>query len=571
MPSTEQAFVVCNAYLNHRLSFQRGFFSGLSSFSESSLTLALGRLNSAGLLTGASREANFNAVARHQDPLGVANALNVLDYAGLLTGASGEANRHVVAEHQDPLGVANALNWLNDDGLLIGASGEANRHAVAGHLDSSGVARALSILRRAGLLAGASEEANRHAVAGHLNPSGVARALDLFHSAGLLRGVFAQGVFDMVVVTHSAILGAGDIAVYGSQIPEHRLTQARFDAMIAICQAHHENVAAGRARLIDYIHRELLDVMEEAQARRERVFNAAQSTHTESVHETVSASALSLMKTYGALIRSESSLNAQIAALSQWIRAIKQPSLKEAAAIRCLERITARNYFFTDHTSQVSTKQLLALGWLAIHDDKKRQGTLVDAKVLLIAGLYEIQRGYNLSETGVDAQQEMDRLICIAGTFNKLMEKLSGVHPDVEVKYITPEGAALKFPILVREVALDYLAKQVTAEESAALLARIVGDDEGLDVIWDKISDKVREQLFDEFGRLYPEGREGVEFTAFLSQGVYVALGEDFIAAVQKARTAPASNLSHPSAFFQPATQNLTASAEPAINLKGGV
>jgi hypothetical protein len=48
------------------------------------------------------------------------------------------------------------------------------------------------------------------------------------------------------------------------------------------------------------------------------------------------------------------------------------------------------------------------------------------------------------------------------------MEKLNGIHADVEVYYITPAGAAAKFPRLAAAHAITYLqslATPVTAED----------------------------------------------------------------------------------------------------------
>jgi hypothetical protein len=42
------------------------------------------------------------------------------------------------------------------------------------------------------------------------------------------------------------------------------------------------------------------------------------------------------------------------------------------------------------------------LAFTAIHDETKRQGTLEDALALFVEGLYEIQRGDNLNEDGID-------------------------------------------------------------------------------------------------------------------------------------------------------------------------
>jgi hypothetical protein len=54
-----------------------------------------------------------------------------------------------------------------------------------------------------------------------------------------------------------------------------------------------------------------------------------------------------------------------------------------------------------------------------------------------VQGLYEIQRDGNLDAFGRD-RGGYDSRICISGTFNKLVEKLNGIHEDVSFYYITP-------------------------------------------------------------------------------------------------------------------------------------
>lgn len=48
-----------------------------------------------------------------------------------------------------------------------------------------------------------------------------------------------------------------------------------------------------------------------------------------------------------------------------------------------------------------------------------------------------------------------DQTVCFAGTFNKLIEKLNGIHPDGRVLYITEGTCSLKLPIVVREEAIQ--------------------------------------------------------------------------------------------------------------------
>ena len=71
-------------------------------------------------------------------------------------------------------------------------------------------------------------------------------------------------------------------------------------------------------------------------------------------------------------------------------------------------------------------------------------------------GLYEIQRGYNFDKQGREKEggTDEDKFICAAGTFNKIIEKLDGLHPDVKVLVITWNGLNAKLPKVIEEKAL---------------------------------------------------------------------------------------------------------------------
>jgi hypothetical protein len=109
-----------------------------------------------------------------------------------------------------------------------------------------------------------------------------------------------------------------------------------------------------------------------------------------------------------------------------------------------------------------------------------------DAESLFLQGLYAIQRAYNLSDKFED-REGSDKTACASGTFNKFIEKLVGVHPDAELKYITAQGALFKLLPLSREATKSHLIK---------------ADLEGLTVaaLKEKIHASVREQLLFEFG-----------------------------------------------------------------------
>ena len=208
------------------------------------------------------------------------------------------------------------------------------------------------------------------------------------------------------------------------------------------------------------------------------------------------------------------------------MNSLPEDSEKNKAARRCILRITAPDDIFIDPGSQITTRQLIALTFLAINDDDNREGSLEDASVQFVEGLYEIQRGYNLSDTGMDQGGE-DRPICSAGTFNKLIEKLQSIHPDCQIQFMTRETASLKLPIVAREEAMKYLASlanpsTVEAFRAFTQLMRQVKED-GVEVIWDQIKGNIADRMFDEFGSLYLDKADH-SFAGLIEAGQYTEL-----------------------------------------------
>jgi hypothetical protein len=485
-----------------------------------SVGFALRLLKNSDLLTPALAQANFDAVIRHQSPVLVALALDTLECAGLLIGDAGQTNRRALAGHQDPRGLALALSALHNADLLAGDSAQANRNAVAGHQYPYSVAEVLRLLKAAGLLTGDVAQANRDAAAG-IQGQAFANALILLYQAGLLRGDVAQGNFDALIL-HSAILfHAG--TVNWERIPAQQFTPVRFTALIEICQQHTDNPVADCARVISYINREILGINEPSATEAPR-FNAAQSTHTASVHQSVSESAIRLMEKY-APQSTGIDLGDKFMALFMWLDSQPDLSDKVTVAKRCLQRLKAQHYDFIDRSSRVSMKQLLALFWIAIHDDKCRLCTLDDAKLQLIDGLYEIQREYNLSETGEDNGTVVDEPSCPAGAFNKIIEKGQGVHPDMVVDFISTVGFSLKLPLVVREEAMAYLKSRANSNLGLLIEAiKVEGNANSVGPIWAEIKDAVAGRMFEEFGFLFGSKKSTFEFGSAIAAGEFLAL-----------------------------------------------
>ncbi|WP_218814700.1 hypothetical protein [Rickettsiella endosymbiont of Dermanyssus gallinae] len=254
--------------------------------------------------------------------------------------------------------------------------------------------------------------------------------------------------------------------------------------------------------------------------------NNTQSTHTTSVHQSVSESATRLANLYKSRING-ACLESTIGKAQTYINNLPDDSEKNTAAKRGFLRIVAPDYTFTDPKSQISIKQLLALVYLAIHDDENRTSSLEDAETQFVEALYEIQREYNLSKSGIDLGGQEDQYTCSAGAFNKFIEKLVGIHPECRVLFITRETASFKLPIVVREEAMRYLttfANLNTAEALSSfthLITQVKKD--GVEVIWEHIRNNIATRMFDEFGRLY-RNRADPDFTALIEAGKYEEL-----------------------------------------------
>jgi hypothetical protein len=330
----------------------------------------------------------------------------------------------------------------------------------------------------------------------------------------------SRGIFD--------VLNARNLRDSFNRIPPHLITQDFINRFFQLCeQARRERSYDAVAQIIIADITQLIRMGEEvlpvvdrnALAERED----RQNTHIASVHKTVSESALRLKTRYGAKLEGDG-LQVTLAAATSWVRALPEelqdPVGKNAAAKRCIDRIGKSS--FVDPQSQTKTPELLALTWLAIHDDSQRIGLVEDARNLWIDGLYEMQRGYNLSAVGVDDGKKEDRPSCEAGTFNKFIEKLQGVHPDAVIIHISNARASDKLQSVVKEEVKRYLAGLPSSTLNEVFVEL---EKSGLEIIWDKIQPEIARRIFEEFGSLY-RGNQDPEFIQLISFGKDVDLGD---------------------------------------------
>lgn len=468
-----------------------------------------------GFLRGPLAQANFNAIIMHQNPDRFSQAMRLFeDHLWRFSDMFFITNRYP---------------------LLQGSSGQANFNAVVRRQDHpEDVARALIALDKCGLFKGIKGDANRNVVASYTEPKRIAEAI---RAISRIR----QADFDRLM-EHAAILLISDV---WDRVPWHgSLNAAQFDQIIAIAAAHAHEPAVGQVAFRQYMDTLLLlpVVQVDYYVPDVAVYNQAQSTHTTSVHQSASESAARLKSNYGSRI-TEPQLTVVLDSLSKWLN--EQPrSLKVDAARRSLDRIRHPHYIYTDERSDVNIQELIALLWVAITDDAKRTGSLQDAQQWMIEALYESQRGGNLSGTSVDRGGN-DCSICTSGTFNKFIEKFTGIHSDVNLVIITRNGASAKFQALVKEEALAHLnklKKDGKIEELSRLLDEIMAADNGnsAEPLWGAISERVADELFGEYKSLYGNDKNDTGFKKLIGTGKDVGLPVDRLEALRREIASPA-------------------------------
>lgn len=449
---------------------------------------------------------NRTAIAAHPKPLVLARGLLRLEQVEM------PEHRNIVVAHPSPLDLVYALEKLRNATMLT----PDNLAAVIAHNDPIDLAAALEFMSHSGALT----PENRTVVAAYDKPSKLARVLPFMREAGHLNTENIEAMRN-----HTALLTDWAYDAIWQRIPEVLLNRANYEALLTA--AEHANPQEELER----IRNQITGPVENRAPNRERnrapqrvapvaggIFNRAQNTHTASVHRSVSDSAVRLKQRYQDTLN----LNEQVQAIETFINELPDTE-KNQAAKRCIKRLIARRYDGFRDTSGVSNRELLALAYMAIHDDQHRTGSLEDAKALFVDGLYEIQRGYNLDEEGVDNGGN-DVPICVAGTFNKIIEKLSRIHDDVDVRYITHEGACLKFLKLAQLHAKEYLKSKASPE--CASDYRVINDlltqmkaDGSLAPIWEAIKADVQAKLWEEFSEAYHANQTDKRFVDLIANG----------------------------------------------------
>ncbi|WP_347251625.1 hypothetical protein [Legionella sp.] len=234
--------------------------------------------------------------------------------------------------------------------------------------------------------------------------------------------------------------------------------------------------------------------------------NGGQSTHTASVHKSVTESLQRLDCRYPQI-----NINNNIEAIKEFSKKINAQTLpntselERKAAIRFIRRMDTL-FDNKESGANLTIKHILALIWEGMHDEKT--GALKcdrqTAEESFVKHLYEIQRGYNLDLTGKDMGGE-DKSICAGGTINKLTDTLNGgMHADVEIIYITKETAGEKLKALVKERVVAFIQNSPHKAELITQIDNLKTADELPtwdipDLILNTIKDDVKKSFYAEF------------------------------------------------------------------------
>ena len=175
---------------------------------------------------------------------------------------------------------------------------------------------------------------------------------------------------------------------------------------------------------------------------------------------------------------------------------------------------------------------MLQYCWAAVHDSTQwREGVTEEtAEACFYAALYEVDREYALSESGVDNGQSGSHQACAGGTFNKMIEGMAKIHKLCEVNFITPATAALQLPCVVRQVLKAHLAENADALEQVK--------NEGLSAVWSELQPRVLEEMQRNFSAIYPSasGHVNPNLLALVEAGEYTDLTQDLQMLEQQAQ-----------------------------------
>jgi hypothetical protein len=400
--------------------------------------------------------------------------------------------------------------------------------------------KSIHCLQTAGLITSANVELLKHR-----------QHADSWLQKMLNTGLLNQLSFDRLMHYFSIL---GEIFHILYRIPEHKFTHLVFSQIITICQTNNENPNTAIRMISDYIQHTVLEIPRGFHPRHGAIeLNTKQSTHTTSVHQSVSASAAKLWQRYREKIEHE--INESIIKINDYITHLPETP-ENLIAQRCWLRLkTQRFLLFRDVVSNVTTAQLIVLFWSAIHDLDARiynkidpeATVLAEGRALFVQALYELQRDGNINEHDIDDGDKKDKgPSCCSGTFNKFIEKLNTVHPDVELIVITREGASNRLQILVRKLCFERMIERINVAKDNGETLDPATIDNAIEQLWPEIQTSVSDLIFTEFCSIFKHDKENVGFITLLEAGSEVSFTAEQVQTLKELNTLVAAGKKHP-------------------------
>jgi hypothetical protein len=435
-------------------------------------------------------------------PLQVCKALLLLNENHLLFNGKKEHIFNCMIHSQHPVEVFNGMVLLQREMMLAGEDGNANIVAIASHSSPLQMTQALTNLKRHGLLS----QHYRLSLMTESSPQLLALMMVILREKNLL-----DELDDVLLIRqlklYAPILCSERVIHLFWQIPAPQFSLALFANVIHICQQQHLT----SPEKIQQIQQLLAQVEPVAPPRQAVILSDPQSVHYSSVNLSVAQFVEGLEHLYEEKLHWLHGVDTNYGKLrdllyhhAQQLIEQHEKTLQAQAAIRALVRFHGSALLdYLEPVRMVSTKKLMAYIYCAIFDKNKCEASLEDVCLQLIEGLYEIQRGGNLSERGVDNLSSIDSPICPAGTFTKLVEKMQGILKDCHIIFVTRTTISMKLNQVVKgevKAHLDSMFGSTSQDEFQTLIDEL--KQKGIsDELWQNIRPAVHQRMsecFDE-------------------------------------------------------------------------
>ena len=323
----------------------------------------------------------FDAALKYQDNTKeIAKVLRIMMKRSSPNHASRQAKPHQISRHEKP-------TYINQSDENLKYVNSIFQKLIT-HPSPWDAVEGLQRLANAGILEGEAGQTNIDALFQKETLLTALTYFDKLFQNNFLPPERAQTQFNELMQYTNLLVGSPEIRALWGRVPGHTLTAAHWNRLIQICRANNQiNLTIGDRRLREFINQNLIP--RAAHIQNQQAFNRRQNTHTASIHRTVSESATRLKEHYQEKIEARG-LNHILQDIKNWVDEQPERDVEK----RAIQQLVNSPFNFTDQGSQVTTKQLLALSWLAIHDNETRTATLEDAEDKFLKGLYDINRAY---------------------------------------------------------------------------------------------------------------------------------------------------------------------------------